>query len=1302
MANQCPVCSRKNPPQAFYCYYDGGALSPDHKGPLQVGSMPFPMKFFFGDGVTCNNFNQLALACNNHWDEARGMLTDDSWSNFFRSMGRLDLANVAKQAGLERDLDFGLSQLLEKLPTDPGVYRAPKLELDVNEMNLGQIEPGVDKQVDLTLFNQGMCVLHGTVTTNCEWLVLGERAASWMFQTRNSCSIPIRVSGDRLRAGRQPLVGEINVSTNGGVVTVPVKLSVPVKPFPSGKYANESLAGVTTPRELAVKAKKFPKEAGVLFEQGAVKSWYGSNGWTYPVEGTSGSGKAAVQQFFEALGLTKPPKLEIDVKGVLAFAGEPGQKLVKNVTISTQESKHVFAQARSNQKWATPLAPKSKGNQVVVPIRVTVPSRVGETLKAAVTIHGNGRQQFVVPVAIKVLPPAIQPKKETSSPMLKWVLGGVAACSLLLVTVVVAAFMASRGGENPDPLPGPPIEPVVVIPAVDPKIDPKLDPVDPNPLPKPIIPVAPPKTKTGDGAWWANIKDSRIPAAMAALKKVAPAEAGNLERLAKLPDNQRHATYQQMLDSTPALVARPEARQPLGELISDFLVFEPDDLNATPLLRWLVRQIPLENAAFAPGTSDADLERMFWALGVSIDTLSHPSPAAVRKRVDQLAEDLGSALGAPIDVKAPDRTEAERLLAMRCYRNAPPTVADSVDLALSLRESLLKKMPEHLPAGFREKIDMNLITAGLKKGDKTWPKFEPILRTCLLESTELTTHLKIVDIYEGAEPAMATSLETVLSEKWKVAADAKLKRPAKVEALRKALTRNPADRLPRMSKVAETALAAKPGAKQGLTSLQDTVRLAHASAMAAALYHKGPALDRFDDLAEKVPEIDQKDTATAKPAGNEKTNDDPKVAGKNLNGIVVGARGQIIAGVLNAQNERVGGKLAKVYLFNFKGGQLYTIDLMSGAFDTYLRLQDARGFPIEENDDGGVGLNSRIVFQCRADGVYRVVATTFGMAAGGPYTLSVRQGVGFAPFAPFGVPFPQPQPQPQPEPEKKNENEPDPQAIPREIAQLESKKAAERTAAMEKIATLVKGEIPPSQAQKIAKYLLSAKEKEVEDVADRLASFARCQALLLALSDGLARDEGTLKSTEMIVSGILERRVPPFAKNEEWRVPCRKLLLQKALELAQAKRNGADDAADSLRDSYREQGLILGMDEKSTKPMTRPSLAVAGVIKHVAGLVEPDKVDAEDKAYLADIDRQIEIAQFLAANDLERTALLQRTWVHVLTLYLKTRTPARADAMTKLYAGFIDEERNARGVLDQLRAGEETALRLWIQANELK
>jgi len=384
MPLQCPTCSKVNPSSATYCYYDGRALG--HSGQAAVvGTMPFVTPFSFSDGQSCANFNQLALACDRHWTEARDFLVQGIWHTFFSRMGRHDLASAAAQAAKESDIDVGLSYLLERLPTD--ALRPPTLGLVSEVEDLGSLEPGKDQKFEIVISNQGMLILCGKVVTDCDWLYFGERQGTTsrkLFQTRDTFTLVVRVMGNKLRAGPKPFEAQVVIDTNGGTRTVLVRAQVPIIPFPKGKNANDVLAGARSPRELAVKAKAHPNEASALFEQGAVKAWYTRNGWTYPIQGTQGRGKAAVQQYFEALGLTKPPQLEISTERIVC-RGEPGKRVTKMVTISTKESKFVNAEAHSNQDWVEVQPAEAQGNHVTIPVVIEIPRGRGPASRSRPT-----------------------------------------------------------------------------------------------------------------------------------------------------------------------------------------------------------------------------------------------------------------------------------------------------------------------------------------------------------------------------------------------------------------------------------------------------------------------------------------------------------------------------------------------------------------------------------------------------------------------------------------------------------------------------------------------------------------------------------------------------------------------------------------------------------------------------------------------------------------------------------------------------------------------------------------------------
>ena len=136
MSLVCAQCSRVNPPEAFYCYYDGAALAGRVSGPINAGAAPFPNQFVFPDGLTCRNFDQLAMACQQNWSAAIKLLREGYLGSFFGGLGRADLALVAQEAAKFPDIDRGLDQLLGKLPTQ--ALQGPKLQAEPSIINLAR------------------------------------------------------------------------------------------------------------------------------------------------------------------------------------------------------------------------------------------------------------------------------------------------------------------------------------------------------------------------------------------------------------------------------------------------------------------------------------------------------------------------------------------------------------------------------------------------------------------------------------------------------------------------------------------------------------------------------------------------------------------------------------------------------------------------------------------------------------------------------------------------------------------------------------------------------------------------------------------------------------------------------------------------------------------------------------------------------------------------------------------------------------------------------------------------------------
>jgi hypothetical protein len=107
---------------------------------------------------------------------------------------------------------------------------------------------------------------------------------------------------------------------------------------------------------------------------------------------------------------------------------------------------------------------------------------------------------------------------------------------------------------------------------------------------------------------------------------------------------------------------------------------------------------------------------------------------------------------------------------------------------------------------------------------------------------------------------------------------------------------------------------------------------------------------------------------------------------------MVGPGGLNIDSALNANDpiDKVRKARCKTFEVQMSAGKSYTIDMISQQIDSYLRLEDAAGKQLAQDDDSGGNLNARIIFRPQQDGVYRVISTTFVHAVGN-FTLKVKE-----------------------------------------------------------------------------------------------------------------------------------------------------------------------------------------------------------------------------------------------------------------------------------------------------------------------
>jgi hypothetical protein len=391
----CPRCQRANPNEAVYCHFDGVVL---RQG---AAAASMAIEFVFPSGRRCRNFDDLVQGCQYEWEDARDLVRKGAFAKFLAGVGRMDLVRAAQEAQSHRDPDIGLHNFINCLPVSQ--VQGPKLDLNPRRLNLGALRAGETRQIRLSIVNQGKGLLQGkiTVAEGTDWLriVEADLEGRCALKTARDQQVTLRIDTRGLPAP-QSYSGKLTVITNGGITEVPIRMDVGAVPFPRPPFV-----GVSSPREMAERMRAQPKQAVALLESGDVQKWFLANGWAYPVVGPTARGVAAVQQFFEGMGLSKPPPLTLSER-TLRISCVPPEAVRAQVTLSTAVKKWVYAQVESDVPWMQVLTPDVSGAQ-----RADVIFEIDSTLadpglhEGNLVFVANAGQRLSLSVSLEIMPP---------------------------------------------------------------------------------------------------------------------------------------------------------------------------------------------------------------------------------------------------------------------------------------------------------------------------------------------------------------------------------------------------------------------------------------------------------------------------------------------------------------------------------------------------------------------------------------------------------------------------------------------------------------------------------------------------------------------------------------------------------------------------------------------------------------------------------------------------------------------------------------------------------------------------------
>jgi hypothetical protein len=394
--NTCPRCQRANPADAVYCHHDGMALRVADGG-RNVGSLPH--EFVFTSGRRCRTFDELVQGCQYEWEDARVLLRKGIFSKYMASIGRMDLVRAAKEAQNNSDPDIALHTFVSALPV--AQVQGPRLELSPRRMVLGTLLAGENRTVALTVSNGGKGLLQGKLTVSGgDWLRLADGASDGEYALKTAREQQVKLRIETRGLAPKSYGAKLTVITNGGIAEVPVNLDVGAIPFPRPPFQ-----GAASPRALAERMRQQPKQAVPLLENGEIAKWFAANGWTYPVEGPLAKGVAAVQQFFEGMGLSRPPVVAPE-ETEYRFTLVPPEMATGQVLLKTTAKKWIYASADSNRHWLRlSSASVSGAQQAALEFEIDASLMDQGLHEGTIQVTANAGQQFSIRVTVDVRRP---------------------------------------------------------------------------------------------------------------------------------------------------------------------------------------------------------------------------------------------------------------------------------------------------------------------------------------------------------------------------------------------------------------------------------------------------------------------------------------------------------------------------------------------------------------------------------------------------------------------------------------------------------------------------------------------------------------------------------------------------------------------------------------------------------------------------------------------------------------------------------------------------------------------------------
>jgi hypothetical protein len=226
-------------------------------------------------------------------------------------------------------------------------------------------------------------------------------------------------------------------------------------------------------------------------------------------------------------------------------------------------------------------------------------------------------------------------------------------------------------------------------------------------------------------------------------------------------------------------------------------------------------------------------------------------------------------------------------------------------------------------------------------------------------------------------------------------------------------------------------------------------------------------------------------------------------------------------------------------------------------------------------------------------------------------------------------------------------------------------------------------------------------------VLDYVGPLTRWKHLRLALADQIEKVKPRREQLQGLLNKVLPRLVTLEVGDAGYETARIELLRSVLDDLADAAGGAVEtfsaynNASEVLARQYATQSQLLGIASPDAATAGHPGMALKQLVAQFAPRLRGE-MSAPQRERLEQLSQRLTAIEYVAANDLQLTVLLQREWGFLLSLLVAERHAERRSQAASVLEDLAKNDRRAEHIMVQLRDGEAALLRLWLLAGEPK